>query len=1081
MLIGFVHEDPLRFLSIEEICDTIADLLDAGLTRAQTASFQLDSEWWQQLRARNSSSLYPCTVKFVAFEVKARSELAADRKKARLEGVKAGLEQSRLVVTRAVMAMQPRLGRTLTADLYSWCTFGEEKAAGVKRSWRRVCGVAWRPFVYRATSYRESLAQLGATEFETYALPGSCPSMIIGKDAFLRDRIVTVYGVPFAMTLPDVLVALQVEGGANLSDCVGVLSRFHMERKCVSWRIVLPSVDCAADVMSHKSLLLFGGSEVHLRKYYHIHDADTDWRGRGANVLQLLKYLRSFDNLLGPRCLAIQLWEDGFRGSCVHAVCGEVRLLGRTFTPMAQLYVFRGSDAESAVTGVSVSLLASCAERGKQIGAFVLMHDHAMSFQRTGVRAGNVGFRNTFVLLEADAQGVLFYARERTVWSLASDARALCTIFDKLAVLCEELSDVTTTTLSRLLRAAKRTVSHGVVDLISVLQFTVADLWGNPDRLRALQLWQRAYKFAPTSWDLKGKVVLNMRVLHSLEGDGHLSLAGLISPGAQFEMCDEQSQPIVFDGLRSRLPVREGARLFLHHNHLVDLNAIVLMPPILHCAIYFCGIVTQELDSTMVAGGLVLGVSTLGFSSADLQKLTGEIRQMLLGKAFAVHSYAELSGQTPIFDTVLRVLGNVTHPGIAHLVPLMRCFLRTRSSNDLSLKEEGSRYSRYVLAFILCPCIVAGELTELRGRRGLAGGVFSSYLKVRSWTRQQDVSRDAIYSGEGLSVASLDESAFAGEGETQEETGVDVSQKQRVDAKKRKFDSCKVASLLCGVPRAIFRLNQLTNEHHLFSHCDEGLFERSFKGFKAGIRDSNQRHHVMQAGSVAHNAAVASSCASAAHKSHTWDGEGISYIVVCMCWLVRLRVAGHNFVEALRLCEEGGIDLRLFLFCMRARDRTIDVVAIRLGKSGEMVHLCACGDPQHRNSVSAWEKMDSAALQELFRLQPPAVKPQHEAPESVESVWTVIEAEVKRRAERRKNATEKEVREEAVTQKLEQLGFDVSQGLRASVLREFYTSQPAYLFTNRPWPKRLAEQIEFVFEHQDDDFEHNGYLESMKL
>jgi hypothetical protein len=285
---------------------------------------------------------------------------------------------------------------------------------------------------------------------------------------------------------------------------------------------------------------------------------------------------------------------------------------------------------------------------------------------------------------------------------------------------------------------------------------------------------------------------------------------------------------------------------------------------------------------------------------------------------------------------------------------------------------------------------------------------------------------------------------------------------------------------LCGVPRALFRLNKLSNERHLLSHCDEGLFERSLKGFKAGVRNSNQRHHVMQAGNLSHNSAVASSRVSAAHESHKWDGEGVSFIVVASCWLQRLRVAGHNFFEAVRLCGEGGIDFRLFSCYALAEDGTIDAVAIRLG-TGEKVHLCACGDPTHRAAVRAWKRMDASVLQQFFRMQPPAVQVQRERPEDVDSVWKVVEAELKRRAERRKNATEREIREEAVTQKLEQLGFDVSQGLRASLMRDFFAAQPVYLFTGRPWPKLLTEQIAFIFEHQDDDFEPKGYLDSIKI
>jgi hypothetical protein len=339
--------------------------------------------------------------------------------------------------------------------------------------------------------------------------------------------------------------------------------------------------------------------------------------------------------------------------------------------------------------------LAATVSRSGQLSAFVYVLDHAMAFDRLGVRAGNVGFRNPFVLLECSEQWWRFFAPARTVESLLGEANALFRVFNRIALSVASMDDLPKTRLAAILKAVKRSFGHGVVDVPVPIRFTERDEWSYPANLKALTLWQLAVGFCPTDDDLRHSVILNMRTIHPLQPDGRLSLGGLVMGGVAFSLLDEKNVAVAFD--RDRLlslePVRPGSRLFFRLAVAVDTDRVVLCPPYLHCCIMLTGCVLQVLESTLVAGGSVFEHSTMGATKKQLKDMAAHVKQLILGRGYTVHSYTTLSGMTPIFSRWNDTLGAITHPAVSHLPLLTMTLLRTRSSNDLSLKSDPLRYS----------------------------------------------------------------------------------------------------------------------------------------------------------------------------------------------------------------------------------------------------------------------------------------------------------------------------------------------------------------------------------------------------
>ena len=1094
---------PGRYVSQEELWDDMEAIFVYQLSSKEKLLYSLENKLWARLRDTVSSQLYYVTTRKSV--VQTPKEIKAEYSRLRKRVIRQTLAEASERMTRAVVVLQPRLGRSLSMMLYKASSL--VKGEKGRSSYVRIMGQPSKAFDYNPHTYREAMAAQAATPWTTYAIPGSPPPLVIGSHTAERECVLTVSGVPSELKELDFRTLLEhaaMESSSLVTEiqCATLVrTKQSVRTGQFSWKVALSSLEVAQLAMAHLGVLRGTDSRqraFQTRSYHHIFDLDVDWAGLSANVQELLSSLLSSSSVaLGggevgaTPLLAVIVWEDGIAASFGHLVCGLVRIVGVHQSTFGRLYTMRGSDSSSTMMNILVCQIPLMAKPAGPISTVVLLLDHLLAFERTGVKAGNQGFRNPFVAIQTEQQGCCFIGPARSIATLSKNATTLFAAFEMLSTSGADECDFTSADLKRVLRAFKRSQSvMGVVDMPSVMQCSARDPWSDWRNLAALELWQRAASIKFDDAALSKSIVLNMRMTVELSASsGRLSLKGLLAPNVQFELVDEFGQLVLMDGLVSVAPIAPASRLFLRHFHKVDDERIVLFPPSLHCWMFVIGLLTDQLNATLVAGGDVLGVSTMGYSKKEMQNLASKLRQMILGRGYLVHSYCSLSGQTPIFSRWLEVAGAITCPALKPLVVFAASSLKTRVSKDVSLKKDLQRYLCYLLHIAIVPTLLCVELGELAQRQGDETAT-KEYLLVRSanGASRKNISmplnenfslnlREEEEVAMSLGVAAADEEEAESAREQRVSEVVAAAERRE---KRAKFDKIKIASLCCGVPQAMYALLRTMDTPPLLGHYTEDEQEKRLKITKATSRGGNQRHHLYEGIQAGDNAADDVERARLEETMSAdpelgvgrWDGAGLAMIIVGRCWLERLWLGRYNLLGAVRdLNSAIGLDrlAKVVKVVLTPGAGELAAVSFRVGTEWDSVahqYLCACGNDAHLKAYArqnCWRTLDQAALDALLALQPPLP----EVREQPVPMSDVI-GKAKARKKKREAIESQEAKERAVFMLLKSLGFD-GDVLSATMLNAFRSRQHAYQFLNRPWPKKKADQIDWLFRYKDDD------------
>lgn len=1103
LLLGKVGEDPARYRDDVEIWTDMAGFLESPLDANDKVLYRISNPVWDTLRQRNAESVLPCRMRVHAVVVIPRKQWQTQRKKIRMSGIKLGVRAGEKQMEKAIMSVQGLLSRRLSERIREVAMYGslDKIGGGARRSRVSLHGVKFQGFRYGQNSYSNALASAAETEYRMVSLAGAPPPLIVGMKKFDRDCVITLYMIPLGMT-PAVLLEAISEGtgfAEEIQDSAICLLRKSTRKNNMSARIGFESAEIALSVMDVRHVIETP-LPLTVRKYYHSHDHPEDFRGRCAVAIELVQYLRSkYSDLVGTaHGLTLQVWEDGVAASFAHVVVGLIRLIGRTFTPFGPLYTFRGSDSSSGIVSIPLSQMALIVGPQSGISGLLYLLDHGMAFERLGVKAGNVGYRNPFVDMNMAFQSVCFYGARRTMRSLLEGMRALFHVFERLASQLGSPGDVVTADLKRVHNLTKKTVSHGIAMCPSFLQNSIYDPWADYKNLPTLKLLGRATDFSLSEFELENAIILNYRCVYNLLSDQRLSLRGFMQPMVVSELRDEHGAVVAFNGDTTVHPLTPGKPYFFRHGHNLEIDRIYLSSCDMHSTLFVSGFASLMIDATLVAGGEIFGKSTDGIAKGKLRRLASEVLQMEAGRGYVVHSYTSYSLQRTLFEAWDGVLSNVVHPAISIIPKLLKSILETRASNDLTLKENGTRWNCYLMSILFVRMALCVELAELSRRRLLKS--FKTYLNVRAGVAEADISLSISHFGPELIIPPLedDDSAFDLEAlgnmsdeEIEEANKADdrASSKREAKraeaAKKRKFDKIYIASFASGPFQLMTDYKKDTNIRLLLQHLCEAFFENWLKAFKAAGAASNQRHHNMENANRMQNQNEAGQARAAERWSEEWTGAGIVGLYFHKCWAEQLAIASWNLPQAIRMAWEADVDASRFIKCGVVQGE-IRVIRIQVGHpqaEGQQLEFCACGKLTHSTDQPGfqWIPLNSVLMAQIIAWQPTLTLPATVATESdLNRTMDRVAGKILLRRQAREDAVEAQAQEQIAGFLLEALGFSVPErGLSASILREFRKNQPDYLFVNEPWPNTLPDQIDYLADRSDpDDWERKGTLQN---
>ncbi len=533
-------------------------------------------------------------------------------------------------------------------------------------------------------------------------------------------------------------------------------------------------------------------------------------------------------------------------------------------------------------------------------------------------------------------------------------------------------------------------------------------------------------------------------------------------------------------------PVAPGSRLFVAHSHYIDVSRLVYVAPSLHCSLFAVTVVLETLTRTLRPGGAVFGASTNDYTKVELMELVDNVKQTILGRDHAVHSYTNLTSFTPLFREWTRCLGSITHPAVAHLPSILLAFLRLRVCNDHTLRADPRRYSLYMMALIFLPFTALAEVAEFVRRRKHSAQCAARYLQVRACEMESSVALPLDFGVQMAPLmsliddAELDELATdaelllrgqaantgAGDGtETLANRGAAVREKSARDSKWRKFDGVYISSLLCALPRAVGALSRQTGRFVLVHDVSEDACEQRLKPFKAMERASNFKHHRGEFGTLIDNALAGTQTASESRGSDRWTGEGVKELRFGRCWLEQQALGSHNLVDAMALALEISVSHAIHMRVLLVDGS--QCISVVVGEVGDIIVLCCCGRASHRNDVAA--AVDVHPLSQYFtngasidmvmqpfrRLFQVSSLPPPPGDETDVAMAAACQSVL-----RQKEARLQRVREADVAELMVQYGFmRAGAELTMAVLNAFRAEQYDGIFRVDLWPRGFQNRV----------------------
>jgi hypothetical protein len=413
--------------------------------------------------------------------------------------------------------------------------------------------------------------------------------------------------------------------------------------------------------------------------------------------------------------------------------------------------------------------------------------------------------------------------------------------------------------------------------------------------------------------------------------------------------------------------------------------------------------------------------------------------------------------------------------------------LRTRSTNDLSLKEDRVRYNKYLLSLFFVRIVLSIEIGEFSHRKS-SKKEFKKYLEVRSFKSTEDITRDASGYGEPIILSEMDDSVPTDasgsgadnveleEGEIGDDTVTDrVLRGMIMDEAVIKNDSIKMASFnLIG--ETILEVNKKMGACMLANHFDEGFMERQFKALKRFMRDSDFKTLQNDFQLIVQNQDEKNQVNTAHRDAGRWEGAGISFLLIGVCWIERLPLAGLNLMECFQRVQGTEIDIEHFVKLRFSEDDKLDRVSIQVGEDVEgnnPLWLCACGNPDHIKVPTSARPLNAGTWPFLAKFK---VNIPFPAVPDLSSDVNDFVGDIKIKREKKTAAAQLVYKTNVVYDLLVGLGFPMNgkpapRSILADELDEFRKMQPRAVLTGPPYPSGKLQRLEWIFEHRDRNFE----------
>lgn len=638
-------------------------------------------------------------------------------------------------------------------------------------------------------------------------------------------------------------------------------------------------------------------------------------------------------------------------------------------------------------------------------------------------------------------------------------------VFQEVAHSVQSLNSITVTDARRLYKACKNGSARGSVDVPIVLHNTWDDPFANSANLRVLELLTRAQKLALPVWFSKAGVVVNMRTVCALLSTGHLDLAWLIPSGAKFTVCKEDGAPIAFDMAKrvSLAKVEPGSRVFVRHDHRVDMDRAISVPGSLHGTLHLAVLLLSCLDDHVQRGGILLGQDTQKMRLKEVRELVVKARSVLSGRSL-LRDYCNLSALSAVMRAWETVLGEFTPLPLRHLPRLMYILLRLRVSKDHSLRQDPIRYRLYFAAGAFVPCLLVMELAELARRKKAGEKVVEDYLDVRSFKKTGSVALALDWEEHVLCVDADDSPGPA-------DDAAAARKKQKKARDYAPLQSVRLSGLL-AIPAALSCIAKGSSQSILWSDIEEGKMEAGLKFVKRAGRDTNGRDHTMDYMHFADNAQFETQQEALLEPSERWDCEGVRELCIGECYLQQQQLAVINLVAAIKVACDGGCDD--LVQCVVLSDAST-AVTLRMGLEGsERIVFCCCGRAAHRDALLAGgvrctsQGRAVAGWIDDFYCSQAVVPPP--PPDCVAKVKDEVINQAKERQRKADQAESVRMERDAVVMLLQEYGFLEKNDphVTADVLKAFKECQPkSHFYGSNGWPSKMAEQITYLYERQN--------------
>lgn len=204
LLLGKVHSEPCRFLSLDEVLNSMRECLRNGIGfTSQERLFFSDDAVWDRRRAENAASRFPCWFEKPKVVIFSTAQLKMVKDQIRMKTARRVVRSVQARVDEAMVGLLPRLGLGVAKELYKRISLNDvaedrgEPGKRARLSNARVNGICIKLFRVSASSFKDCMKLIAEQPWPVTGLQWKLPSMIVGgmirSD---RDRTVTVFGVP---------------------------------------------------------------------------------------------------------------------------------------------------------------------------------------------------------------------------------------------------------------------------------------------------------------------------------------------------------------------------------------------------------------------------------------------------------------------------------------------------------------------------------------------------------------------------------------------------------------------------------------------------------------------------------------------------------------------------------------------------------------------------------------------------------------------------------------------------------------------------------------------------------------------